>query len=432
MLRMPKFRSRARTRGQGVVELAIVLPILILLLLITLDFGRLFMSYITLTNTTRVAANYGATNPGNFTGTPNLTTYNAIVNGEKAGLNCDLHASGGFNPPLPTFPTGTGLSGKSVAEMTCDFTLLTPFMTQFFGGPLAISAKSEFPIRTGAIANIGGSTTLPPPGSPFAVFDFINVSGGTVDGSGNVSGVGSVTVNVDNKSVNAQTWEWDWGDGTPLETDPVPATHTFTPGTWTVKLTVRNPVGTSITTHTVTVTTVVGGPPVAGFYGVPVPNPPKFTDGGGSAGAPIRGSLQLVVNFTNTTAGGTAYSWDFGDGTPLSTLANPPHIFTTLGVFTVTLTVTAPTGAPPVTRTAYVTTGCVVPNFANTMTDAAEGTYQAAGFPKNSISYGGKSQPPKTNSLILTQSIPGGSFIAATQQGSNWVCKADINLTYQP
>ena len=179
MFRLPKFRSRARSRGQGVVELAIVLPILILLLLVTLDFGRLFMSYITLTNTTRVAANYGATNPGNFTGTPNTTTYDAIVNGESAGLNCVLHGSGGFNPPLPTFPTGTGLSGKSVAEMDCDFTLLTPFMTAFFGGPLTISAKSEFPIRTGAIANIGGSTTLPPPGSPLAAFNFINVGGGS-------------------------------------------------------------------------------------------------------------------------------------------------------------------------------------------------------------------------------------------------------------
>ena len=79
MFRMPRLHRRQRSRGQGIVEFALILPVLILMLLITLDFGRLFIDYITLTNTTRVAANYGSVNPGMFTGTPNTTTYNAIV-----------------------------------------------------------------------------------------------------------------------------------------------------------------------------------------------------------------------------------------------------------------------------------------------------------------------------------------------------------------
>ena len=79
MFRMPRLHRRQRSRGQGIVEFALILPVLILMLLITLDFGRLFMSYVALTNTTRVAANYGSVDPGMFTGTPNTTTYNAIV-----------------------------------------------------------------------------------------------------------------------------------------------------------------------------------------------------------------------------------------------------------------------------------------------------------------------------------------------------------------
>ena len=216
MFRMPRLHRRQRSRGQGIVEFALILPVLILMLLITLDFGRLFMSYITLTNTTRVAANYGATNPSMFTGTPNTTTYNAVVTRESAGLNCALKPdAGGHNPPIPTFPgaLGSGLGGTSLVAMTCNFSLLTPFMTNFFGGPLPISAKAEFPIRTGAVANVSGTTTLPPPGSPIAAFNFTSVSGGTIDGAGNVSGVGSVTVNINNTSSNAQTWDWDWGEG---------------------------------------------------------------------------------------------------------------------------------------------------------------------------------------------------------------------------
>ena len=41
-----------------------------------------------------------------------------------------------------------------------------------------------------------------------------------------------------------------------------------------------------------------------------------------------------TVTFTSTTNGGTApynYSWDFGDGSPLSTLANPTHTYTSSG-----------------------------------------------------------------------------------------------------
>ena len=197
-----------------------------LLLLITIDFGRLFMSYITLTNETRIAANYGATNPGAFTGTPNLTTYNALVARESAGLNCALQADvGGHNPPLPTYPSGTGLSGTSVAAMTCHFSLLTPFMTTFFGGPLAISAKSEYPNRTGAIDNISGTVVLPPPGSPQAAFVFTGVAGGTIDGSGNVSGPGPISVNVTNNTLNAQTWDWDWETEPPTNYVGPPATY---------------------------------------------------------------------------------------------------------------------------------------------------------------------------------------------------------------
>src|SRR5262245_30706413 len=179
-------RHRERSLAQGLTEFALILPVLILAMLIVLDFGRLFMSYVTLTNATRVAANFGAVAPGNFTGTPDTTTYDATLLRETTGLACDLQAdTSGNNPPIPTFPNGTGLNGKSVATMTCNFSFLTPLISGIFGGHgyIPITASSEFPVRTGAIENIGGSTTLPPPGSPFADFSFTGVSGGTTNGA---------------------------------------------------------------------------------------------------------------------------------------------------------------------------------------------------------------------------------------------------------
>ena len=50
-------------------------------------------------------------------------------------------------------------------------------------------------------------------------------------------------------------------------------------------------------------------------------------------------AVGLTVNFTNTSTGGASYSWNFGDG-GTSTEANPTHVYTSAGVYNVTLTVT--------------------------------------------------------------------------------------------
>jgi PKD repeat protein len=443
--RMRRLLSRrpgdARSRGQSLVEFALILPVLLVLLLITIDFGRLYLSYITLNNVARVAANFGSTNPSDFTGTPNTATYFAVVNRESAGLNCSLQPDGGGNtPPLPTFPNGTGLNGISVAAMSCNFSMITPFLQTFFGNkPLPISVSADFPVRTGAIANIGGSTTLPPPGSPQAAFNFIGGSGGTVDGSGNLTGTQPVNASVNDTSVNAQTWIWDWGDGTVQTNDmtgPVPLPHTYaSPGVYTVTLTVTNTVGTSTVSHTVTVNSAVI-PPVAGFYGTPVGAAPQ-ANGGGSSGAPISGSLDLTVNFANTSTGGaSAYSWTFGDGGS-STQSSPSHTYKALGVFPVTLTITAPTGGTPSTRSAYVTTGCVVPNFANSLTQQAPNTWTSANF-SGSITYQASgstttsSTAPNGKKIVSQSPLTGGNFVPATQPSGSWVCGGNITLVYAP
>ncbi|CAN5198787.1 hypothetical protein BH23CHL9_BH23CHL9_04030 [soil metagenome] len=51
------------TRGQGLVELALILPLLLLLLLGAIDFGRVFFGWVAVTNASRVGANYAATHP---------------------------------------------------------------------------------------------------------------------------------------------------------------------------------------------------------------------------------------------------------------------------------------------------------------------------------------------------------------------------------
>lgn len=49
-----------RSRGQSIVEFAILAPVLMLILLLAVDFGRLFFTYIAVNNAAREGAAYAS------------------------------------------------------------------------------------------------------------------------------------------------------------------------------------------------------------------------------------------------------------------------------------------------------------------------------------------------------------------------------------
>src|SRR3954454_11321063 len=50
-------------RGQSLVEFAISAPVVLLMVLFGIDFGRVFLGWVALTNAVREAANFAALNP---------------------------------------------------------------------------------------------------------------------------------------------------------------------------------------------------------------------------------------------------------------------------------------------------------------------------------------------------------------------------------
>ncbi len=156
---------------------------------------------------------------------------------------------------------------------------------------------------------------------------------------------------------DALTYDWDWGDGTAHGTTAT-ASHTFlTGGSKTVTLTVSDP------DDATGVDTVVANP-VA---------PPVNVAPTAHITAPA--CTNLDCSFTGSTSSDPdsdtlTYSWDFGDGTPAATTANPVHTYATAGAKTVILTVNDghshtdtdsvvvnPTNPPPVNAapTAHIT-----------------------------------------------------------------------------
>lgn len=123
-----------------------------------------------------------------------------------------------------------------------------------------------------------------------------------------------------NTSTSAVSYYWTFGDGaTSTVTSPV---HIYTAaGTYTVSLAVVDVHGCMDTAKFVGYITATEVK--ASFYmdDSVVICPP------------------MVVNFTNTSIGGSTYYWDMGDGTS-SIIANPSDLYITPGVYTVKLTST--------------------------------------------------------------------------------------------
>jgi Flp pilus assembly protein TadG len=152
--RRPRRRFGLDPRGQSLVEFAISFPVVMMMVLFGIDFGRVFMGWVTLNNAVREAANFAAINPNAWTSPGSLTAqaeYLRLINAESTSINCTLP-----DPlPVPTFPSGTEIGSPATVAVTCRFSLITPLIKNLLGNAINVSASASFPIRSGFIAGTG-------------------------------------------------------------------------------------------------------------------------------------------------------------------------------------------------------------------------------------------------------------------------------------
>ncbi|WP_231593713.1 PKD domain-containing protein [Methanosarcina siciliae] len=173
-----------------------------------------------------------------------------------------------------------------------------------------------------------------------AVLEVTQVTASEANFTANVTS-GNAPLNVkftDTSTGTPANWTWEFGDGeTSTEQNP---THTYTAeGTYTVKLTVSNSLGSDSEEKTgyITVGSVVLAPE-ANFSADPT-----------TGTAPL--SVQFTDESTNTP---TSWTWDFGEG-DTSTEQNPTHTYETIGTYTVKLTATNYGGSNSTIKTDYIT-----------------------------------------------------------------------------
>ena len=93
---------------------------------------------------------------------------------------------------------------------------------------------------------------------------------------------------------------------------------------------------------------------------------------------PLSGQAPLSVTFVNSSVNAATYSWNFGDGSALSTAIAPTHIFQTSGNYTVILTATNQYGSSAISKSITVS---VATNQAPTVsvTNPANGSSVSTG-----------------------------------------------------
>lgn len=132
MKRLRRFKS---SRGQSLVEFAMVLPMVMILIFGVIDFGMALRSYITITNATREGGRFAALGnpPGSYpadcTTPSNTTTIGRVCTGLEG-----LDLNSGLQSVTVTYPTGESPGAEVVVAADYTYEYITPLgaMVNFF------------------------------------------------------------------------------------------------------------------------------------------------------------------------------------------------------------------------------------------------------------------------------------------------------------
>jgi len=215
---------------------------------------------------------------------------------------------------------------------------------------------------------------LPPASTPTALFTFSPPTAAAnapvaFDATSSCAGQAGATGGCLPSNNVLTGFSWSFGDG--QSGSGATTSHVFTSaGTYNVTLTVTNDRGLTASTTKV-VTVGAGSGPTAVFVFSPTPvvaNVETFFDASASRPAPGH----TIVS----------YSWNWGDGDPISTRSTPleAHDFGAAGTYIVVLTVTDEAGQQgTTTQSVSVTSGAPTAVFTTLVTNAATHTIQADG-----------------------------------------------------
>lgn len=141
--------AAARTRGQSLVEFALLLPLLLLILFGVIDFGRSIFQYSTLSEGARQAGRLAVVDQ-------TVATIKAEARSRSAGIELDADPNG-----VRTCFKGPSISGPQLAcSITTPGTLCESGTAVTIGCLAIVETQSTFRALTPVISNVVGDIVL--------------------------------------------------------------------------------------------------------------------------------------------------------------------------------------------------------------------------------------------------------------------------------
>jgi PKD repeat protein len=269
-----------------------------------------------------------------------------------------------------------------------------PSMCWVWIGPFPGTGPQPPPSGTGPIPGEDVPPSPAPPPPPIPRFTFMVGSG--------------LSARFINTSLQATSYHWSFGDGSPIATLANPV-HAFpATGTYTVLLRAYNSAGVFVDqAQTVVVTSIS---PKADFS---------------TSAAALK-----IFFYDESTVFGSVWQWSFGDGST-STLQNPIHTYDADGTYSVTLTV----GGFSITKS-LVASSSSGPTFAqswgstpNPSAVAADANHVYVGLPTGYIQVWDKSTPPNLITSFLTESATSWAIRQIFSDGSRIYVAMHANIS---
>jgi Flp pilus assembly protein TadG len=137
-----RHKRRTRTRGQSLVEFALVVPVFLMIAFGIIDFGLAFDASIGITNAAREGARLGATLPNSASITARVREAAGRLNDTRLTVVITCKTSTGAACPGGLAGATTG--GSVVVRVNYGYSMLTPIA---FGTTIPLSSTSEMRVE---------------------------------------------------------------------------------------------------------------------------------------------------------------------------------------------------------------------------------------------------------------------------------------------
>lgn len=217
-------------------------------------------------------------------------------------------------------------SGPGTLSYSWNFASGTPSSSTLSNPTVTYASPGTYPVQLSVQSDLGCNGTIT---------KNIVVAGKTTDFTAPASiCLGQSVTFQNNSSPPPSSSLWDFGDGT--TSSQINPTKTYLAGgTYQVKL--INNYGNCI--DSIKKSVIVNTQPPVNF----------------SANDSTSCKAPFTVQFSDLSPSASTWLWDFGDGSPTSNVKNPSHTYNSVGLFSVTLTITLPGGCSnTITKYQYI------------------------------------------------------------------------------